>query len=116
MEHRYAQESDNFFACSDCMVCSICGKRIDVPYYKQEDIEAYCSTCGIIVGMECVKRIEDPALEGFLYYYCPKCGNFMCFHDRFGDEMRAQMVKDGTFKPVRAEDADFDPMKNYFEQ
>ena len=115
-DHIYVQESENFFACSECMRCAICGKMIDVPYYKKEEIDAYCPNCDIIVGMECVKMIEDPALEGYMYYYCPKCGNLMCFHDRFGDTMRAQMVKDGTFKPVRAEDADFDPMKNYFEQ
>lgn len=114
--HMYVQEPDNFFACSECMKCALCGKQIDVPYYKGEDIEAYCPTCDIVVGMECVKMVEDPALEGYLYYYCPKCGNLMCFHDRFGDEMRAKMVEDGTFKEVRAEDADFDPMKNYFEQ
>jgi len=115
-EHIYFQESDNFFACSECMKCAICGKPIDVQFYKKEGIDAYCPECKIVVGMECVKMIEDPALEGYLYYYCPKCGNLMCFHDRFGDEMRAQAVHDGTFKPVRAEDADFDPMKNYYER
>jgi len=114
--HMYFQESDNFFACSECMKCSICGKMIDVPYYKKEDILAYCPDCDIIVGMECVKSIEDPALDGFMYYYCPKCGNLMCHHDKFGDEIRAQMVSDMTFKPVRLEDSDFNLETNYFEQ
>ncbi|HPR42494.1 MAG TPA: hypothetical protein PK718_08140 [Candidatus Methanofastidiosa archaeon] len=115
-DHMYFQGSDNFFACSECMKCALCGKTIDVPYYRKEDITAYCPDCDIVVGMECVKMIEDPALEGYLYYYCPKCGNLMCFHDRFGDEMRAQMVRDGTFKPVRAEDAGFDPTLNYYDR
>lgn len=115
-EHIYFQDSDDFFACSECMRCSLCGKKIDVPYYKKEDITAYCPNCDIILGMECVKMIEDPALEGYLYYYCPKCGELMCFHDRFGNEIRGQMVRDGTFKPVKLEDADFDLMTNYYKQ
>jgi len=63
------------------MKCAICGKPIDVPYYKKEGIDAYCPVCDIVVGMEYVKMIED-----------------------------------GTFKPVRVEDADFDPMKNYYKR
>jgi len=37
-EHIFFQDSDDFFACSECMRCSLCGKKIDVPYYKNEDI------------------------------------------------------------------------------
>lgn len=88
---------------------------IDVPFYKKEKIDAYCPTCDIIIGMECVKSIEDPCLEGMFYYYCPKCGNLMCYHDKFGDELRAKMVEDMTFKPITEAEADFLLPENYFE-
>lgn len=114
-EHIYFQDSDNFFACSECMKCSICGKMIDVPFYKKEELEAYCPNCDIIVGMECVKSIEDPCLEGFFIYYCPTCGNLMCSHDKFGNELRAKMIDDMTFKPVTAEDAEFMMPENYYD-
>jgi len=113
-DHIYFQESDNFFACSECMKCSICGKNIDISFYKREDLEAYCPECDITIGVECFKFIENPELEGELFYYCPKCGNFMCNYDTYGDEVRSQMIKDMTFKC--SYDPDFLFITNYFEQ